>query len=154
MVLFLSFSEQLRALIVVLLQGLVLERQLVELSLHALVLSSCQVSISVTLQNVDLSLQSVVLFVEEIDLALQLLDSVLVLLLLVLDVQFFEVLSRLEQVVQAQDFIVSDLGFLSEFLVELLLGTQLVLKVVDHKLELVASLVRLPDFYSPLVLIA
>ena len=38
-------------------------------------------------------------------------------------------------------------------MVELLLSPQLVLKIVDHKLELVASLVRLSDFNSPLVLV-
>ena len=54
---------------------------------------------------------------------------------------------------ESENFIISDLDFQSKFLVELLFSSEFVLKIGYHKLELMASLVRLSDFYSPLVLI-
>jgi len=63
-------------------------------------LSSRQVAILITFEDVNLSLQLVIFSVQEIDLTLKLLDGLFVLLILVLQIKLLQILGGRIELVQ------------------------------------------------------
>ena len=96
----LRLPQELGALSKVLAQGLVLECQFIEFFLHRIILSSRQVAVLIAFEDVNLSLQLVIFSVQEIHLTLKLLDALFVLLILVLQIKFLQILGRRIKLVQ------------------------------------------------------
>jgi len=73
--------------------------------------------------------------------------------MLVLQVDLFEVLSWLVQVVESQNFIVSYFDFGGKVLSELLFRSKTMLKLLDGVVVSLASFISLSYFLRPLILI-
>lgn len=150
----LSDSEELCCLGEVLSESLVLESEVVQFPLHILVLGLSHVSILIALQDIALPLQFIVLLVQEIDLVLKLLDSLFVLLVLVVEVDLFQILNWLVEVMESQNFIVSHLDLLLEISSELFLLCDLLLKSPEHLVVLLTSLISFTNLLRPLILVS
>ena len=99
--------------------------------------------------KVKLGLDAVVLLVEEVDLVLQLGHNFFVRLLMIFQIQLFEILTALVKATQAKNFVVSGLNFalsLLEFLFELQVILNETLVFLAH---FVSSLVCTSQFLSP-----
>ena len=125
----LGLSQKFSALLEVFLEGRVFELELIKVFLHGLVLDFRHVAITVSLQDVDLPLELVVLTVQEVHLVLKFDNGSLVLLILVLQIQFLKVLGWSIQIMEAQNFIVSDLDRVGQFLGKLLFILQFQLEL-------------------------
>ena len=125
----LGLSQKFSALLEVFLEGRVFELELIKVFLHGLVLDFRHVAITVSLQDVDLPLELVVLTVQEVHLVLKFDNGSLVLLILVLQIQFLKVLGWSIQIMEAQNFIVSDLDLVGQFLGKLLFILQFQLEL-------------------------
>ena len=125
----LGLSQKFSALREVFLEGGVFELKLIKVFLHGLVLDFGHVAITVSLQDVDLPLELVVLAVQEVHLVLKFDNGSLVLLILVLKIQFLKVLGWSIQIMEAQNFIVSDLDLVGQFLGKLLFILQFQLEL-------------------------
>ena len=151
--LILSNSKELSSLGKVLSQSLVLESKVIQLPFHVLVLSFCHVTIFIAFEDIALSLELVIFLVQEINLIRELLDSLFILLVLVMKVDFLQILNWLVEIVKPQNFIVSNLYFLGEFSRELLFILDLYLECPEHLMVLLTPLISFTNFLSPLVLI-
>ena len=76
-------------------EGLILESQLIKFPFHWIILSSGQVAVLISFEDVNLPLQLVVFSVQEINLTLELLYALFVLLVLILQIEFLQILGRL-----------------------------------------------------------
>lgn len=150
----LSDSEEFGCLSEVLSESLVLESEVIQFPLHVLVLGLSHVSILITLQNIALSLQLIILFVQKVDLVLKFLDSLFVLFVLVVEVDLFQILNWLVEVMESQNFIVSHLDFLLEISCELFLLCDLLLEGSEHLVVLLTSLISFTNLLRPLVLVS
>jgi hypothetical protein len=99
--LILSLPQHFLCLSEVFSEGGVLERELIYFHFHGVILGRSHVTLFVSFKDVDLSLQLVILLVEEIDLILQFGDTLLILLILIFEVDFFKVLCRCVQIVKS-----------------------------------------------------
>lgn len=149
----LSDSKEFGCLCKVLPKSLVLESEVVKFSLHVLVLGLGHVSILITLQDIALPLQLIIFLVQEIDLVLKFLDSLFVLLVLVMEVDLFQILNWLVEVMESQNFIVSHLDLLLEISCEFFLLCDLLLESAEHLVILLTSLIGFTNLLRPLVLI-
>lgn len=134
-------------------EGGILERKLIDLHFHGVILRRSHVTLFISFKDIDLSLQLIVLLVEEIDLILQFGDTLLVLLILVLEVDFLKVLCGCIQIVKSEDLVIAHFHLLNEVLGIILLINQSLLELLKHLDVLFAPLVGFPDFRSPLVLV-
>jgi hypothetical protein len=100
-----------------------------------------------------LSLELVVFLIKEVNLVRQLLDGSLILLMLVLQIQFLEVLCWSEHVMKPKNLLVTDIYLGHELLVELGLRTQFLLKLHDVLVVCLASFVSFSYLVCPLVLV-
>ena len=119
--LILSLLQHFLCLCEILSQCGVLERKLIDFHFHGFILGGSHVAVFISFKDIDLSLQFVILLVKEIDLILQFGDTLLILLILIFEVDFFKVLCRGIQIVKSKDFIIAHFQFLNEVLGVILL---------------------------------
>jgi len=110
----LGLAKEFGALTEVLAKSLVLERQFINLFLQLIVLSSSEISILVTFENIDLPLKLVIFSIKKVNLTLQFLNAFLIFLVLILQVELLQILSRCVKFMQPQNLLVTHLYLLSE----------------------------------------
>ena len=119
MELILGFFKKLSGCFVVFVQSAILEQKVINLTSEGFMLSHCQVSVRVTLQDLNLLFELAVFFVEEVHLVLKFVYRLFVLFMLEFKVELLKVLSGSEHLMQAQDFLVTYINLGLQFLGEL-----------------------------------
>ena len=131
----------------------ILERKFINFHFHGIILCGSHVTIFISLKDIDLSLELVILLVEEINLILQFGDTLLILLILIFKVDFFQVLSWSIHIVKSKNLIIAHFQFLNQIFGVILLFYKFLLDFLKHLNVLFAPLIGFPNFRSPLVLV-